>query len=157
MKHWIPGIVEILIGLAILSLGVLVLVPVPQRPLSNEILMEPDSYNVAVSADARTEKEMASLEQIASLFGWNPQPVAAPVIASASDPAPEPLNANWMRRRGFFAGEDGQRLYLFKDERTASMIILPLGGEDEGWTLLEISDKGFLMEFQEKLYIIENK
>ena len=77
-----------------------------------------------------------------------------PPAPLASPSPPEPAQAPWLTAVGYVVGEGGTRVYLFKDARQGTMVSLSPGLQAKGWTLLEVRDKDYLLEYDGARYVV---
>ena len=108
----------------------------------------------------RGEREPAvQPEQIAHLFGWRKR--AAPVKSepAAADsgrtvPEEEPEVISNLRYVGYAVGSPGERTYFVKNTDTGHIVPLRTTVDHDGWTLIDISEAGILVEREDTLYHI---
>jgi hypothetical protein len=146
--------IELALLAAIALLAVLLLIPRPAArqpvaagPLQGEAVEQPD-------AEPQAPVDTRSVAEVAGLLGWS-----AP-RAAASDSRPravEPEPLGWLKPTGYVVGEDGVRYYVFKDSRRNAVISVALGVENKGWKLLEVTEKGFVLEHEGKAYLVRRE
>ncbi len=55
---------------------------------------------------------------------------------------------------GYVTGEGGTPAYLFKDTKQGTIVSLTIGVMNKGWTLLEVRDRDYLLEYAGQRYVV---
>jgi hypothetical protein len=147
-KTWIADAVCLL---ALAGLVALLLVPRAEATVAAVGAETPAEARTAGATGDATPRPLASPARVASLFGWK---APAAVRAETLAPAPEPGNAVWLTAVGRLTGEEGTPVYLFKDTRQGAMVSLTIGVTSKGWTLLEVRERDYLLEFAGQRYVV---
>jgi hypothetical protein len=161
MKQSINVIVD---SVLILAIGVSAFqwLSTPRRSERGFTMQQPVPLETSTAEmPGREEREPAvQPEQIARLFGWREK--AAPVKAepAAADSIPtgaeeeKPEVISYLRYIGYAVGSPGERTYFVKYADTGKVVPLRADAAHDGWTLIEISEAGILVERDDTLYHI---
>lgn len=130
--------------------------------MPNQVISIPDphfteSSDLSSETSVQGERELLLIEPLylAQVFGWRKiEPVVIEVPEIQEEPPPV---VDWLNAMGFVVRDDGRKRYIFKESTTQNVFSLSLGETKRGWSLIEITDQGFLFQFDEKEYIIENR
>lgn len=148
-------LIELPLAALLVFLAALLLLPRPARPLPAPAGAMGEETAGSAGRPPSAPRQRAPAERIAVLFGWERKVVPPPRPQPAPAPAPEapPAPATWLKSMGWVVGQDGNRLYVFKDSRGGNVLSVPLGGQSRGWKLLEVLASGeFLLEFEGQRY-----
>lgn len=137
--------------LVVAALVVLLLLPRAEGPLGAVGGGQAPAAEDVEARELPAPSPRASPSDLAALFGWRAPVPAAPPPAPAP---PEPAAATWLAAVGYVVGEGGTRSYLFKDTKQGTMVSLSPGVESKGWTLLEVRDKDYLLEYDGERYVV---
>lgn len=156
MKHWKKYLTDI-IFLAIIAIILFILLipwPLPQviidyreEPLEQRVQVEPEMEQILY----------AEPQQVAALFGVvSVAPVPeSEYVPPPADTTPEPpQKINWLKYIGYIVVAEEEGKHYFKDTRKNTVIKLSAGQPDAGWSIIEITDSYFLLEYEQKRYII---
>jgi hypothetical protein len=136
---------------AILIAAVFFFIPWPEPPVYEPTATSVRQQTEELVGETEQPKLSAPPEEIASMFGWRKRiPREAKPLVSEEVPA----EAAWITFVGYILKDDGIRYYVFKDGRTETVHTLSAGVKSNGWTLVAVTEKGFLIEIQGTKYII---
>ena len=136
---------------AIVIVAVFVFIPWPMPPIYEPVATPVQEHTEELVGETEQPTLSVPPEKIASMFGWKQrEPRGAEPAASETVPA----EAAWITFVGYVLKDDGIRYYVFKDGRSETVHTLSVGVKSNGWTLIAVTEEGFLIEIQDTRYII---
>ena len=152
MKQSIRKLADLILVPAIGVLAMLLFLPRQSRNVVFSPQLRAEEVSTETEQEQGVQIQKASPRAVASLFGWKEKVVEERVeIVPEKEP---PAEAGWLKLVGYIAEEEGGRSYIFKNTNTRTMLTLQLNREYKGWTLLEVTETEFLLEFEGNEYII---
>jgi len=89
---------------------------------------------------------------------WASPPVLlrppAPPAAFKAEAPPTPPDQTSVRYLGVLTGDDGVKTYLFKYLPSAKALTLTPGVENQGWTLVQVTDQSFALRGPGGMYAV---
>ncbi len=96
-----------------------------------------------------------------ALYGLFASKASAPRETTPKTVAPagvkKSADAPWLKYIGNIKGAEGKSYYFFKDTRSNRSISLSMGETVNGWTLLEIQEKTFVLKNNEDIYTVNKR
>ena len=153
MKRSMAWIGEIVIGAGIAAAATLLLAAGAPRSLpSPPPAAEPGATDPVPAAEPAIERVSATPVQVAALFGWKPPVTSRPSTAPRAVPSkPVPVR---LKLVGFVENDEGTVQWIFKDTRDGTVISLAPGATSRGWTLVEVQDREFRLDFEGATYAV---
>ncbi len=156
MRLSIPKTSELLLGAIALAFLAAVVIPWRQ-PDAGETLLKGSAEAAQASAGVVLEPVLATPDVLNNLFVAKRTAAPAAAPRPASPAAKNTVTAPWLRYIGYISGAEGKSYYFFKDTRTSRSITLSVGETVNGWSLVEIGDKQFILKNNTDLYTVNKR
>lgn len=149
MKNMLKWIIEIPLLLIVIVLAFIFIIPWQRKHITLASVIVVEEQAESGVSNKNIQKEIASAEEIAYLFGWRQRIIESKPVIEVP-----PAEALWLKPMGFVVGKGNTREYMFKDSRSGKVISVALHSRSRGWKLLEISSERFLFEYEGQKYSI---
>lgn len=113
------------------------------------------------ASETREGAQAHSLGPLSALIGHVPEPErrAKPAVARTVEPdvatVAKPIVADWIRFIGSAVGEDGAKVFFFKDAKDGRVLSLVVGVRSaDGWLLESADASSFLLERSGDRFIV---
>jgi hypothetical protein len=157
MKQSIKVICNVVLILAIIVLAIVWMMAPAQKIITQNVETEmEDESSASIVRFEEDIKEAALPEGIAELFGWKEKthPGAESAVSEAvADEVPIETVPH-MKYVGYAVDCHGEKTHFIKNDNTGQLVSLQKNMMNNGWKLVEISERGIIAEQDDNLCLI---